>query len=484
MEKGTWHLMEVNRSMEAQEPGRHTRIVQMSVQQASTKTRQRSHALDTRLHGRWIVLARGLWITLVTLTLTIFFASLPMYLAQLQTPCTEIACEYQQLTHAQAETLKGMGMSLGEYAAFTIAIALASVMVSLVVSTLIIWRRSYDRMALIVALMLVTLGPIIEVVNVPVSSPSPWRVPNECLSFLAQALLVLVFLLFPSGRFVPRWTRFTLVVFLAVQVPFTFLPVAPLLPNTPESDPGWLVAISELAIIAGVQLYRYRWVSSPRERQQTKWVVFGLAVPVTVSVLATALGLFFPVLAERSSLYLLALNEAGFLLPLFISLSFGFAMLHSRLWDIDVLINRTLVYGVLTVILTAVYVGLVIGLQALLRGLIRQDNSVAIVLSTLAIVALFQPLRHGIQQLIDQRFYRRKYDAAKTLAAFSSALRQEVDLDQLREQLLAVVQETMQPASLSLWIRPVKQQASRGGTRGESLSRGGERPGADRSDSR
>ena len=300
--------MEVNRSMEAQEPGRHTRIVQMSVQQASTKTRQRSHALDTRLQGRWIVLARGLWITLVTLTLTIFFASLPMYLAQLQTPCTEIACEYQQLTHAQAETLKGMGLSLGEYAAFTIAIALASVMVSLVVSTLIIWRRSYDRMALIVALMLVTLGPIIVAVNVPVSSPSPWRVPNECLSELSQALLVLVFLLFPSGRFVPRWTRFTLVVFLAVQVPFTFLPVAPLLPNTPESDPGWLVAISELAIVAGVQLYRYRRVSSPRERQQTKWVVFGLAVPVTVSVLATALGLFFPVLAERSSLYLLALN--------------------------------------------------------------------------------------------------------------------------------------------------------------------------------
>src|SRR2546423_7392411 len=134
--------------------------------------------------GTWIVLARGLWITLVTLTLTIFFASLPMYLAQLHTPCTEIACEYQQLTHAQAETLKGTGISLGDYAAFTIAIALASVMVSLVVSTLIVWQRSHDRMALIVALML-------------------------------------VFLLFPSGRFVPSFTRFTLVVFLAVQVPLT-----------------------------------------------------------------------------------------------------------------------------------------------------------------------------------------------------------------------------------------------------------------------
>ena len=108
-------------------------------------------------------------------------------------------------------------------------------------------------------------------------------------------------------------------------------------------------------------------------------------------------------------------------------------MLRSRLWDIDVLINRTLVFGVLTVILTTVYVGLVIGLQA---GLISQDNSVAIVLSTLAIAALFLPLRRCIQRLIDRRFYRHKYDATKIVTAFSTTLLNEVDLDQLREQLL------------------------------------------------
>jgi hypothetical protein len=143
---------------------------------------------------------------------------------------------------------------------------------------------------------------------------------------------------------------------------------------------------------------------------------------------------------------------------LLIPFSFGFAMLRSRLWDIDVLINRTLVYGALTVSLAGVYVGLVIGLSALLRGLIRQDNSVAIVISTLAIYALIGPLRIRIQRLIDRRFYRRRYDAAKTLAAFSTTLRQEVDLDQLREQLLAVVQETMQPAHISLWVRKMERE--------------------------
>jgi len=173
------------------------------------------------------------------------------------------------------------------------------------------------------------------------------------------------------------------------------------------------------------------------------------------------LALIFPVLDEPNSLYgapyQLAMSALNTCTPLLIPLSFGFAMLRSRLWDIDVFINRTLVYGALTVSLTGVYVGLIIGLSALLRGIISQDNSVAIVLSTLAIWALFQPLRQRIQRLIDRRFYRSKYDAAKTVAAFSATLRQEVDLDQLREHLITVVQETMQPAQVSLWLRRPEQ---------------------------
>ncbi len=482
-ERGAWRFMSVRRTIHNRTRTARQGVARMNVGHApAAMTESREPHSYARVQGRWLLLARGIWITLVIFTLVTFFASLPVYLALLQTPCAGTACEWQQPTPGQAGALTGMGLSLADYAAIIVALTLATMVVCLVVSTLIIWRRPDDRMALLVALLLVTLGPIIAITAV-VAIPSPWQVPNECLTFLSGALLVLVFLLFPSGQFVPSFTRWILVVFLAMQVRFDFFPVAPLLPNNPVSQPGFLVFAGELATVVLVQLHRYRRVSSPRERQQTKWVVFGIAVPITVLVLMAVLYLIFPVLASSNSLYPLAYNMFGTCWPLFFPLSFGFAMLRSRLWDIDVLINRTLVYAALTVILTGVYVGLVIGLQALLRGIIRQDNGVAIVLATLAIAALAGRLRQGIQRLIDRRFYRRKYDAAKIVAAFSTTLRQEVDLDQLREHLLAVVQETIQPASLSLWIGPVKQQATGGKTRGEPLSRGGERPGADHSNS-
>ncbi len=417
------------------------------------------NATQMRLQGRWIVLARGLWITLVILTLTVFFASLPVYLAQLQTPCAGTTCAVSsnQLSPRQVGTLKGMGLSLGDYAASEVALTLAIMAVCLVVSTVIVWRRSHDRMALLVALMLVTFGPL-NATSTILASPSPWQVPNECLFFLANALFVLVFCVFPSGQFVPPWMRWTSVVFLAGLVPTAF--IAPLTLNTPVGWLSVLVFLGVAATLVVVQLHRYRRVSSPLERQQTKWVVFGLAVLVTLGFGGDLPALIFPTLADPNlpsgSLYLLAVGTIISCLGLLIPLSFGFAMLRSRLWDIDLLINRTLVYAALTAILTGVYVGLVIGLSALLRGVISQDNGVAIVLSTLAIAALFKPLRQGIQRIIDRRFYRSKYDAAKTVAAFSTALRQEVDLDQLREHLLAVVQQTMQPAHVSLWLHPVE----------------------------
>jgi len=202
-----------------------------------------------------------------------------------------------------------------------------------------------------------------------------------------------------------------------------------------------------------VQVYRYRRVSTLIQRQQTKWVVFGVLSAVLGSISIIVASKFLPHAQSPGTWGFLVGNTVLYLFGALIPLSIASAILRSRLWDIDVLINKALVYGSLTALLALLYFGLIFVLQSLFQGLFKQNNAVAIVVSTLAIAALFQPLRHRIQRFIDRRFYRSKYDAAKTLEAFSATLRNEVDLNQLRAELVAVVQETMQPAHVSLWLR-------------------------------
>jgi hypothetical protein len=155
------------------------------------------------------------------------------------------------------------------------------------------------------------------------------------------------------------------------------------------------------------------------------------------------------------------LGSVALFLPL--ALAIGIAILRYRLYDIDILINRALVYGTLTAVLAAVYFGVVVGVQALVGTVNREASRspVIIVASTLLIAALFNPLRQRLQAFIDRRFYRSKYDAARTIEAFSATLRTETDLAQLSERLLEVVEETMQPASVSLWLRQPEQQDGR-----------------------
>jgi hypothetical protein len=208
--------------------------------------------------------------------------------------------------------------------------------------------------------------------------------------------------------------------------------------------------------LAGLRLDRYRRVSNTIQRQQTKWMVFGFA-----AMCLGLIGVGWPLLAFPATrqpgfarlLYGLALQPAATCVMLLLPLSTAVALLRSRLFDIDVLINRTLVYGLLSATLALIYTGSVVLLQYFFRTITGQESNLAVVASTLGILALFAPLRQRLQTAIDRRFYRRKYDAARTLAAFSATLRDEVDLRMLNQRLLAVVEETMQPAHVSLWLR-------------------------------
>ena len=202
---------------------------------------------------------------------------------------------------------------------------------------------------------------------------------------------------------------------------------------------------------------RYRR-SRGEERQQIKWIAFAASVVGVMYLIAMVSAFIFPSrawFAAGSPLWLDLLAYAALLSFTGLPIAVGLAVLRYRLYNIDLLINRTLVYGLLTASLAAVYFGGVAMTQTLFRALTGQEEQpqLAIVVSTLVIAALFNPLRRGIQSFIDRRFYRRKYDARQTLEAFSARLRNETDLDTLSGDLVGVVRETMQPAHVSLWLR-------------------------------
>ena len=186
-------------------------------------------------------------------------------------------------------------------------------------------------------------------------------------------------------------------------------------------------------------------VREPVAQAQLKWVALGITSFLIPGVGGWFLGFF----GLRSELIGLIGVIGWFLMPICLAI----AILRYRLFDIDIIIRRTLVYSILTFLLALVYFGGVVVLQQLLQPFIGQHSDLAIVASTLAIAALFTSLRRRIQDAIDRRFYRRKYDAAKTLAAFSATVRDETDLDNLTGELLAVVQETMQPEGVSIWLK-------------------------------
>jgi len=191
------------------------------------------------------------------------------------------------------------------------------------------------------------------------------------------------------------------------------------------------------------------------ERQQIKWFVYATALTICGGILT------YPVSEAIGSLWLKWIGFVPFIVGVMaIPISMGIAILRYRLYELDTLINRTLVYGALTAILAGVYFGGIVLLQGVFVALTGERSTLAVVASTLLIAALFNPLRRRIQSFIDRRFYRKKYDARKTLEAFSTKLRDETDLNALSDDLVGVVRETMQPAHVSLWLRPDK--ASKG----------------------
>jgi hypothetical protein len=432
---------------------------------------------DTRLRGPWLAAARVVWVALIGLILVILVAALPaFYQAQhtILTPETQLP---GQLTLEDLRLSEQWGLSLDFHAAYeTAQIAIFS-LVFMIIAALIFWRNSVDRMALFVslwiALFIVTGSPLLESL---IRAHPAWQLPVRFLQGATLASLPVMTYVFPDGRFVPRWTRALTIAWIAwiVISPFTPFVVA----DFAGASPLWFGVLIPGGMIIGIlaQIYRYLRVSTRVERQQTKWVLFGFAVVAIGFVVDTLLPVIFPSVLEPSLARVLYVNfSTTFFLVIpfsLLPLSIGIAVLRYRLWDIDQLINRTLVYGALTTALALLYIGSVVLLRYLLAPL-TGSSELAIVASTLAIAVLFNPVRRGIQAAIDKRFYRRKYDAAKVLAAFGTTARDETDLERLTAELLKVVDQTMQAAHVSLWLRPPGWKRNLQQDKNDSFPKGG-----------
>ena len=304
--------------------------------------------------------------------------------------------------------------------------------------------------------------------SLPIGEVMAWLAAGWTATLGWGLMATFVPLLFPTGRLLSArwrpvaWLAAAVLVLAMVALAITPGPVDEEIPSITnpmgiESAGGVLdllesVVMPLLLVVMIASLtslvMRFRQ-SRGEERQQLKWFAYSAALLATSIILGPILTNFVPVLEfgeYATVLQILGVSS--------IPVATGIAILRYRLYDIDRIINRTLVYGALTALLVGVYVGGVILLQGALRAITGQESQLAIVASTLAVAAIFDPLRRRIQAFVDRRFYRRKYDARKTLEGFSARLRDETDLDALNDDLLGVIAETMQPAHVSLWLRP------------------------------
>lgn len=381
-----------------------------------------------------------LWLALLLFAVVVvgvFVAAMPLH--------------YDQLVGACA------GQHCALTAGYLVVLDAFTALVWLALAAIVFWRRPGDRMAIFTALTFLTFG-VGRFPNTPLAltTLAGWWLPVGVLRFLGSACLSIFVFVFPDGDFQPPITRWIVAAWIVLQIPEFFF-------TRSGADVTTLPPLLQFAgffgftlVVVAAQAWRYRFVSTARQRQQTRWVILGVSL-----ALICYLGLEFgyPLAVELTGVpgplrdeTLTSLISLTFLLA---PISMAIAIARNRLYDVDALINRLLVYGVLSTALAALYLVAILVLQVAVVALngSREVNSLFLVAATLGVAALFQPLRRALQRGIDQRFYRRKYDATATVSAFAESLRQNIDLAELRERLIEVVHETVQPTQATLWLR-------------------------------
>lgn len=396
---------------------------------------------EARLYGWRLLVARSVVMAISVVTVGLGIYALVLW-PRLATPCDDPAntCLF---TPEQVTTMSHLGVTPIEMAFAVVVINGIAIVLANSVAALLLWRRSDDAMALLVAVTLILAPAFFTPMYMPLTGF--WHQVAALVNRLGGVSFLLLLGLFPSGRFEPRWIWIPLLVIA--------LGAAGVLGQQPGVIVLPIILVSLLGIIGG-QIYRYRSVSSMVQRQQSKWAVAGLIMAILVNQLFWQPAGWILALDRKDSLYPLLLYPDFALLISIIAVTFGVAILRYRLYGIDVIIRQTLIYTVLTAILAALYFGIVVGVQSLTQRLTgaTHQQPVVIVLTTLLVAALVSPLRRRIQSGIDRAFFRSNYDAARTLSAFGDRMRMETNLGVLCDDFVEVVERTMQPEHVTLWL--------------------------------
>jgi len=429
---------------------------------------------QTRLSGWRRNIARAVWLMAIAPMVLAFVLGIPMrfkFLSRVMpdaaadpfdnlipVPDAMVSTFAGHLGPAEAEALARLGFEMTGYAIVILAFEILLGLVCLAIGFLLFWRRSDDWLALWSSLLLILLGisGVSLIVPTLMTVSAVWTVVNLLAALVGMLSNVHVLFLSPDGHMQPRWALPVAAgvsgYILALAGYVGWLSVGQTLsPLLLLIFPVWIVGLG-LGVYA--QIVRYRRLSTAQQRQQTKWVAVGLAT-TTLGFIANAwlLSLAGQEPGLPRVLYSVGRTATVTICMLFFPVCVAFAVLRYHLWDIDLIIRRTLIYSVLTALLALTYFSLVLGLQSLATALGGTRTEWVTVASTLAVAALVTPLRGRVQASIDRRFYRRKYNAAQTLATFAAVARDETKLNTLTSKLAGVVQDTMEPESVTVWLK-------------------------------
>ncbi|HEY7124169.1 MAG TPA: GAF domain-containing sensor histidine kinase [Ktedonobacterales bacterium] len=413
----------------------------------------------SRLHGTRLLIARSVWVTLALLSVGVFMAALLVYYLHLHaSPLPAQPLQVAPTINGYTALVLQYTPLTDEYATFNTALVNVLALFWIGIGLVIFWRRSDDWMTLFVALALVLLGTNFSPVNpflaIVLGPTSPGGILITCLQGLAWSFIPLFFALFPDGRFVPGWTRWLVLGFLVSQVPL-YVPS-----NWPFSFAQWppLLLAAPVIIVEGVllfaQLYRYHRVSSVVQRQQTKWVLFAMLVAIPIDVANILPALAFPALRQPGPVHTLYILFSEVTLPgivLLIPLTIGFAMLRYRLWEVDLLINRTLVYGLLTAGIIGLYLLVVVGFGTLLSSL---GNLFFSLLATGIIAVLFHPLRERLQRAVNHLMFGERDDPYRVLLRLGQRLETTLAPEKVLPTIVETVAQALKlPAAAIAWKR-------------------------------